>query len=227
MSRNVLANKKLSPLLDVFKKEGFKVVLVPNSNKIGKKSARGAFFKKGKEVLVVKRDHLNKTMTLGDVAFVLAHELRHLQHYKNGWYEEYYKERKIGDKPCDFETAYSAELDCDRYAKEYIKGLGLKSRFSHRTYPKSNVYGYEYYEIEKKFGPYLARILWLTKDALKKAKAFYDEDPDKFRKMDESVEENVLLFQKKKEEDRELLKQFLMDALKKEMESLREEKDAI
>lgn len=83
--------------------------------------------------------------TVGEIAFILAHELRHAQHMRDGLYDAYYDRDDLAtmDKlGISVAVGYRAELDCDRYAVQRCKEAGVYTPLMHRTYPRWKVCGY-------------------------------------------------------------------------------------
>lgn len=87
---------------------------------------------------------------------VLAHEIRHAQHQAEGLYSGYYRKDlyllsrwlfKKGKRPkkiplIDLEEAHRAELDCDRYAYEWLAENDL-SFTRDREYAFSDTFAYQ------------------------------------------------------------------------------------
>jgi len=100
--------------------------------------------------------------TVGDLAFALAHELRHAQHERDGLYSAYY--RDFSGLPMSALTAtiavgYRAELDCDQFARNYLKKVGLYSTLVHRRYPRRKVAMFRVYQIRRILAQMTAAII--------------------------------------------------------------------
>lgn len=91
----------------------------------------------GKPIMVYTcRD--GKSKNIADIAFILAHEIRHAEHYSKGLYPESYAEYFYADEIHKTRiVAYLAELDCDRYARAFIEKNfpGEESVLRDRLYP--------------------------------------------------------------------------------------------
>jgi hypothetical protein len=151
-------DKKVSknPLVRSLIKEiwqlGYSVKFVPSWRQLGFYNAMGMHHNELSErIIFCTRYKLNGSeRSAGDVAFILAHELRHIQHVRQGLYSFYYDRDDL--KPAQLCTLVAvgrrAELDCDRYACGRLKEAGMYSRLVHRTYPRYKVSGYLAYRFE-------------------------------------------------------------------------------
>lgn len=94
-------------------------------------------------------DKHGKPRKPSDVAFILAHELRHVQHIKQGIYKSYYLREDMYASPEMVAIGVRAEKDCDRYARKRLREANIYSTLMNRTYSKHKVAGYLPYRVRK------------------------------------------------------------------------------
>lgn len=124
-------------------------------------------------------NQLRKTITIickadddrATILLLLAHEVRHAIHQTHGLFADYYRPEhaffdnliqfKSGYKmPC-LKTAYEAELDCDRWAQEWLTVRNIK-------YPDLGLYKYKEtlaYKIWDEYKKYIKFRISLNKVA--------------------------------------------------------------
>lgn len=183
--RALLAHPLLRPAAQELWGLGYSIRIIDNCEKIGTEDAIGAFDSDEKQVIIV-RTHKDRKLTVGDMAFVLAHELRHAQHFELGLYKNYYHRESImryKDLPSFVGVGYRAELDCDQYAREYLRKFGGKSRFSHRKYPKRKVAMYVTYKRFLSFREYARAVdNTMSPDEIRKKRRAYEKWANHHRK---------------------------------------------
>lgn len=144
------SHPKLRPLVEAIRAFGYTVTFQRRWDDPWDR-AYGAVEIAAKSVwIITTRDGVDRTV--GDLAFVLAHELRHIVHYTTGHYPSYYS----GSRYMSMEelarvvaVGHRAELDCDKAARAYLKENGLYSTLVHRRYPKSKVAHYTQYNARR------------------------------------------------------------------------------
>lgn len=129
----------IKPIADeIFEKHGYRISL---PDKLRGSWAFGYFNEEEKVVTVFMRSPDGRFRSHADIAFILAHELRHIQHFEQGLYREYYIEREER-VPELMLVAIRAERDCDRYARERV-ALAFPTNectLFNRTYPSWRVH---------------------------------------------------------------------------------------
>ena len=151
MTERILNHRWIKPIVQEAKRLGYKVVLAPNNEDGPADDAYGWTDRKARELVVVLKDHEGKKMSLGEITWVLAHELRHAQHLRNGNFKKYYED----PLSCGFAYGHAAEKNCDNFADNYVESLeGYRTtRFFMRQYPAHKVNGYLYYSLLAKGVP--------------------------------------------------------------------------
>lgn len=92
--------------------------------------------------LVVRVLEGEQQRSLVDIAFILAHEIRHAQHLRDDLFHgrslEAQPDLDDNSRAYYADIAYQAELDCDDYAREYIDKFFPNdySELRNRIYPK-------------------------------------------------------------------------------------------
>ena len=138
-NKKILKHRWMKPLIQEARRLGYKVRLVPDSRDIGLSDAYGCH-QKGLLTVVLK-DHQGVKMSIADITWVLAHEVRHAQHVATGAFSRYYN-----DDNCDLDYGLKTERNCDAYADNYVDGfddMKVKPRMYKRDYPVHKVSGYE------------------------------------------------------------------------------------
>lgn len=147
-----------------------------------------------KRIYVTIRDEKGRFRSRADFIFLLAHETRHLQHWMQGLYKNYYqnnpqlikyfgpgkrhKMRLI--QACSILVAVRAERDCDKFARDFLNlHLGKCHKLNPLLtviYPASDVVSYGDYQglvsdnmrgVSEKYEKWKKRWI-LTEDDLKK-----------------------------------------------------------
>ena len=159
--KKMLKNPLVRQMVKEIKDSGYKFSFCPSWKDIGICEALGSFDSFNKEVLCTRYSTDGKLRTLGEVVFILAHEIRHIQHKELNLYKKYYASELPGsldEARRIVETGIKAERDCDRYAKFRIKDFGVYTSLVHRTYSPKKVGFYSEYKYLKSLGKGLSRI---------------------------------------------------------------------
>lgn len=104
----------------------------------------GQCISKEKKLIVTSRGRSARR----DLLFVMAHEVRHALHIKEGLFADYYRDQDFekfheyvrgrAERPNaplpDRDIAWAAEKDCDAWALEFLRSRGIEGRLRHE-YP--------------------------------------------------------------------------------------------
>jgi hypothetical protein len=138
----------------------------------GDRGVSGSFCEDKKKLTIT----MNGKNSRGRILFVMAHELRHAEHATSGMFPEYYNPtfhkwwdwamyrrfwRPFGKIP-SLEVAHAAELDCDRFAQEYVRSRGFKYQKNFQ-YPIEDTSTYKLHEAirKRKAEPFLEKKDWM------------------------------------------------------------------
>lgn len=145
-SKQLRNAKEIKPILKMIKQLGGKVRFIQEAKSMGYFDAYGVFEAKNNTISVCTVGPRHGKMNIEDIAFVLAHEYRHLEHVKKKRFLSYYNKSIVKD----IKLAHRAELDCDSYGRRYVnKYCDRKSRLCYRKYPISKCSGYYYHKIKE------------------------------------------------------------------------------
>ena len=138
-------NPILVSLLEDANKANFQVSFPVRCSEEGEERlVLGYFNRKDREIKVFRthKRHNADLMpsSIPDIIFVLAHELRHIQHVQQGLFDTYYEFKITLENMGHYlETGLAAERDCDDYGRKVLRANDLKSRHTQRSYPLSKV----------------------------------------------------------------------------------------
>lgn len=119
-----------------------------------KNQAEGLFSSHDKKIIMMVDNSLQVGL-IEPILFVMAHEVRHLQHYKSGIFKDYYREEhetsldlfsETGNLPIGYVppmpwVGIRAESDCNRWAVSFMKERGF--HYEPKNYAICDVMGYD------------------------------------------------------------------------------------
>jgi hypothetical protein len=146
MNKRDILQKALEDLVVMAMKSGFDV----DFRDIPENTVVGLFHQKDKRITV----DIGPKAGLEDILFITAHEVRHMQHYQEGIYRDYYRDEHedsidwfnktdklpisyVPPNPC---VGIRAEADCNKWAKAFMKSRGIT--YEPEKYKIRNVMGY-------------------------------------------------------------------------------------
>lgn len=112
-----LSDERLTPLVDFLKQEGYTIKFVEYFIHKDKSFVFGGLCNYTDKVisLAVRERPDGPILTIAEVCWYLAHEVRHVIHLKKGLYKSYYSPKYTAA------VAYRAENDCNNWASCYTK----------------------------------------------------------------------------------------------------------
>lgn len=137
-----LVGRAVTPINYYLRSFGFKVSYVPSIEDLklrGKSRDVYAVCDEGEKKITIAYRHwkTGKLLDPVDLLFLLAHETRHVMHIRKKLFHNYYFKRLVSQ-----EEGLVAEVDCDRWAAEYVRRTtGKETRFAKRRYPSRKVAG--------------------------------------------------------------------------------------
>jgi len=151
LMKKVKKNPLVKSLIKEIKANGYSVFLVPSWRQIGMYNAMGVCSRYPDEMYVkcTLYDKNGKPRKISDIAFILAHELRHTQHIINGMYKSYYTREDNYHHPEIVAVGVRAEKDCDKYARKRLREANVYSTLMNRTYSRHKVAGYVVYKVRQ------------------------------------------------------------------------------
>ena len=123
------------PLVEMANAHGYYVRIHKNTDHMSDPYASvGELARDKKRISVSLKPYAGRNFKIEDVCFILAHEVCHAVHIKDGLFAEFYNK---GDK----KIGIIAERDCDAFAAAYVKRVtGKKSALSDDIYPAEALY---------------------------------------------------------------------------------------